>query len=228
MPISQIPERREGDYPKTGILEVYHRLLSHFGPQGWWPGETEFEIMVGAILTQNTSWKNVEKSISALKERGLLDPKNLYQVPVKRLSNIIRSSGFFKVKAERLSYLIKYLMERYKGDIERMKRVDTGKLRRELLGIKGIGPETADSILLYAFDRPVFVVDAYTRRVFSRHRYFEEGKNYEEIKKFFTKNLPVDSKTYNEYHALIVRVAKRYCRKKPLCRECPLNAKGIP
>lgn len=220
MPIPQIPKRGEIDY---SILKIYHRLLSYFGPQNWWPGETEFEIMVGAILTQNTSWRNVEKAISILKENSLLNPKALSHISIKRLSTLIRSSGFFRIKAERLSHFVRYLMRRYKGDIGKMGKADTDTLREELLEIKGIGPETADSILLYALNRPLFVIDSYTRRVFSRHNYFNERERYEKIQKFFMKNLPKDPKIYNEYHALIVRLAKTYCRKRPLCKDCPLN-----
>jgi len=218
--IPQIPERGEADY---SILNLYNRLLSHFGPQGWWPGETEFEIMIGAILTQNTSWRNVEKAISALKRNNLLNPEALSRISVNELSTLIHSSGFFRIKAERLSCFVKYLMERYKGDVGRMRKMDTDTLRKELLKVKGIGPETADSILLYALNRPVFVVDSYTRRVFSRHNYFYKRERYEKIQEFFIKNLPKDPRIYNEYHALIVRLGKTYCRKRPLCKECPLN-----
>jgi endonuclease-3 related protein len=204
-------------------MEVYSALYAHYGPQHWWPGETPFEVMVGAILTQNTNWQNVEKAIANLKGAGVLSAKAIHNMPEPELAELIRPSGYFNIKARRLKAFIDYFMARHGGSIKRMKAVDCGTLREEVLVVNGIGPETADSILLYALGCPTFVVDAYTKRIFSRHGFFPETADYHEVQKYFTDRLPKDVQLYNEYHALIVRLAKDRCLKKAgQCKLCLL------
>ena len=205
------------------LLTYYKKLYKRFGPRHWWPGETPFEVMVGAILTQNTNWVNVEKAIANLKAYNVLSPKRLYEIDISILASLIRPAGYFNIKAKRLKTFIKWFMESYDGKIEKLKTVDTATLREQLLSVKGVGNETADSILLYALDKPTLVVDAYTYRVFSRHRLIPEETTYEEIKDFFESNLKRDLKLFNEYHAQIVEVGKTFCRTKPLCDKCPLK-----
>jgi len=208
------------------LLDIYKLLYKRFGPRHWWPGDTKLEIIIGAILTQNTAWSNVEKAISNLKKSDLLKVKRLSQVSRKRLARLIKPSGYYNIKSQRVKEFLGFLNSRYDGKIEKMFRTKTSKLREELLNVKGIGPETADSILLYAGQKPVFVIDSYTKRVFSRHRYIHEDASYEEAQEFFVKNLPRDVKLFNEYHALIVELGKNLCKsKKPLCSECPI--KGV-
>jgi endonuclease-3 related protein len=200
------------------LLSAYAALFSAFGPQHWWPAETAFEMMVGAILTQNTNWGNVERAIANLKAAGVLDPRRLAELPMRRLAELIRPSGYFRVKAKRLREFALWL--RRKQSFGRMR---TERLRRELLGIHGIGLETADSILLYALRRRKFVVDAYTRRFLERHGLIAPGSTYAEIQSLFERNLPPSQRLYNEYHALIVRLGKEFCRTKPRCDRCPLE-----
>jgi endonuclease-3 related protein len=178
---------------------------------------------VGAILTQNTAWSNVERALATLRARRLLTAARLSALPPGRLAGLIRSSGTFRVKARRLRALLRYLRTRHDGSLDRMSRAPLDEIRRELLAVPGIGPETADSILLYAIGRPVFVVDAYTRRVLSRHRLLPHDVGYEEIRAFFERHLPNDPRLFNEYHALLVAVGKEYCRRRPRCAECPLR-----
>lgn len=206
------------------LRKYFERLYKSFGPQRWWPGETRFEVMIGAILTQNTAWTNVEKAIRNLKKRGALSPKAMKALDKSELSELIRPAGYFNVKAKRITNFLDHLFEEHAGSIDRLLKPRQG-LRDELLSINGIGPETADSILLYAGNIPEFVVDAYTRRIFSRHGFFENSAGYHEVKEIFTNALPRDAKLFNEYHALIVRTGKDYCRpRSPLCEECPLKA----
>lgn len=206
------------------IKLIYDKLYSAFGPQRWWPGDTPFEMIVGAILTQNTAWKNVSVSIQNLKENNVMTPRKLYGLPLEKLGLWIRSSGYYNLKAKRLNNFLKILFSGYKGDLGKMLDQDGKKLRNVLLDISGIGPETADSIMLYAGGKLTFVIDAYTRRIFSRHGLIEEGITYDELKSFIEKNLPGDIKLYNEYHALIVRTGKEFCSKKdPMCSLCPIN-----
>lgn len=205
------------------LMEIYHRLFQAFGPRRWWPGETPFEVMVGAILTQNTSWRNVEKAIAELKAKGVLTPKGVHQLRKPELEKLIRSSGFYRLKAERLKRFVDFLFDAFGGDIERMKATDLRELRRRLLGLNGIGPETCDSILLYGLEKPIFVVDAYTKRILSRHGLVGEKASYEEVQRLFMDHLPTEEKLFNEYHALLVRLAKSYCLKKPNCAPCPLR-----
>lgn len=209
---------------KKKLVLVYNKLYSKFGPQHWWPGKTRFEVMVGAVLTQSTSWLNVEKTINSLKANKLLDPYKLYSLPHAKRASLIRSAGYYNIKAKRLKELLRFLIKNHKADFKRMSLMDLEALRKELLEIKGIGQETADSILLYALDKPVFVVDAYTKRIFSRHGFIPESSSYEEVQKLFMNNLTHDVKLFNEYHALIVRLAKEFCLKsRPKCNICPLE-----
>lgn len=205
------------------LLGIYRRLYNRFGPQGWWPGNTAFEVIVGAILTQNTSWSNVEKAIKNLKRRRLLSAKKLSQSKASKIAYLIKSSGYYNLKAKRLLNFLGFLKSEFGGSLKKMLNSRGEPLRKSLLEVNGIGPETADSILLYAANRPFFVTDAYTKRVFSRHGLAPKNTEYEGWRRFFMSNLPKNARLYNEYHALIVRVAKEYCKKKPECRGCPLN-----
>lgn len=204
-------------------MAIYSKLYSHFGPQNWWPGETPFEMAVGAILTQNTNWRNVEKAILNLKKEGKLNPHSLYKLPEEKLSLLIRPAGYFNIKAKRLKHFVSFLMEDYGGRILNMKREDMNIIRGKLLGVNGIGPETADSIILYALEKPVFVIDTYTKRVLSRHNIMDHGKPYDSFQTLFHSNFKRDVCLFNEYHALLVRAAKEYCKTKPLCSMCPLE-----
>jgi endonuclease III related protein len=205
------------------MLEVYTHLLKTLGPQHWWPGDTPFEIIVGAVLTQNTSWQNVVRAIHNLREADLLDPTALYNVPLEELEELIRPAGYFRVKAVRLRNLLKLIVEQYGGSLEKMFRTGLTNLRQELLAVSGIGPETADSIMLYAGNLPTFVVDAYTHRILARHGWFDFEADYHQIQDYLVSSLPQDPEVYNEFHALIVYLGKHYCKKTgPKCRECPL------
>jgi endonuclease-3 related protein len=204
-------------------MDIYERLFARYGPQGWWPGDGCFEIAVGAILTQNTNWTNVEKAIGNLKRAGCLSAEKLYSLPIEQLAELIRPAGYFNLKAQRLGNFLQWLFDKHDGDIESLAELAPSVLREQLLGIKGIGPETADSICLYAFDKPVFVVDAYTGRIFGRHGFLDEGCGYQQIQELFESDLGKDAQLYNEYHALIVQLGKEHCKKKPKCRGCPLE-----
>ena len=206
------------------LIEIYGILLKRFGPQDWWPGDSPFEIMVGAVLTQNTNWTNVSKAIDNLKQENLLSFEKLHELDVELLAEKIRPAGYFNLKAKRLKNLLDFIDEGYDGSLEEMFAEDIIGLREKILTVKGIGPETADSILLYAGNKPVFVVDAYTHRIFSRHSIIAEDEGYYEIQEYFSLSLPEDVKLFNEYHALIVQLGKEFCKKsKPLCSQCPLN-----
>ncbi len=208
------------------LLEIYNLVLKEFGSQKWWPiisKNKRFEIMVGAILTQNTAWKNVEKAIENLDREGLLDLERMHETDTKGLARLIRAAGYYNQKAKKLKNFTKFLIDKYDGDIKKMFRKNTIELRKELLSVNGIGPETADSILLYAGCKPVFVVDAYTKRVFSRIGLISKDASYDKIQEFFMKNLPKDYKLFNEYHALIVMLGKSICKKEPNCGDCPIN-----
>ncbi len=208
----------------TILIDMYDRLSHAFGPQHWWPGDTPFEIAVGAILTQNTNWLNVEKAIQNLKNRDALSAEVIYEIPVKELAELIRPAGYFNIKAQRLKSFINFLMKEYHGSMIKMKSRETHLLRKQLLSVNGIGPETADSILLYALEKPVFVIDAYTKRVLSRHRILDDNSSYDEFQSLFQGTLKQDEKLFNEYHALFVKLGKTFCRKsKPLCETCPLS-----
>ena len=205
------------------LMNIYRTLYQAYGPRDWWPGETSFEVMVGAILTQNTSWRNVEKAIQKLKGKGLLSAKGIRQLKKSKLALSIKSSGYYRIKADRLKSFIDFLFEEYNGNIKKMGREGLGELRVKLLGVKGIGPETADSILLYGLKKPIFVVDAYTKRILSRHGLISEKASYEEVQKLFMDHLPMDEKLFNEYHALIVHLGKTVCKKIPRCDRCPIQ-----
>lgn len=208
------------------LLKIFDILLSTFGRRNWWPGDTPFEVMVGAILTQNTSWKNVEKAITNLKEQGLLDVDALYTIDEKALAEIIKPAGYYNIKSNRLKNFIKVIHDRYDSTIENLSKYDTKTLRDILLNIKGIGEETADSILLYALNRPIFVVDAYTKRFLKNHGLYDGNGNYSDIQRFFMDHLPEDTSLYNEYHALLVYLGQHFCKKIPKCEECPLEVEA--
>lgn len=205
---------------KLGLQRIFRRMLKAYGPQHWWPGDSPFEIMIGAILTQNTAWPNVEKAIGNLKQAKVLSPEKLVLIPRKQVAELIQPSGYFNIKAERLQYFCTFLLKQ--GGEKALRREKTGALRKDLLGVHGVGPETADDILLYAFQRPVFVIDAYTRRIFSRVGLADGGEPYEALRQGFESALGPDADLFNEYHALIVRHAKEACSKKPRCEECCL------
>ena len=205
------------------LLEIFDSLHAAYGPRHWWPADTPFEVCVGAILTQNTNWRNVEKAIANLKIEGFLSPEAIRDVPVDRLAEAIRPAGYFNVKSLRLKDFVGYLWERHCGSLERMFTGEWRELREELLGVRGIGPETADSILLYAGEKPTFVVDAYTKRLFEALGILAGSAGYEEVRSLFMANLTPDVRLFNEYHALIVEHGKRHCRKRPLCPGCGLH-----
>lgn len=209
---------------KSRILQsLFKKAFDYYGPRHWWPGESPFEVMVGAILTQNTAWANVEKAIINLKRENVLTPKRLYQISPTQLAQWIRPAGYFRVKTKRLRSFLKFFLEKYQGNVSKMKKVDLPILREELLAVHGIGPETADSILLYALEKPIFVVDAYTKRILNRHYLSTEDADYEELQEFFMDHLKPDAPFYNEYHALLVHLGKDFCRTRPQCDRCPLK-----
>ena len=208
----------------TGIKKVYNILYSTFGPQDWWPGESKIEIIIGAILTQAVSWKNVEKAISNLKEADLLDLKSLKQIDKDKLAKLIKPSGYYNMKAKKVKSFINFIEENYNSNLNTFGKGKPTEKRKELLTIYGIGPETADSILLYAYNKPVFVIDAYTKRILSRINYIQQNISYKKLQNKIENNLKPDSKLYNEFHALFVKLAKEHCLKSsPLCENCPLN-----
>lgn len=204
------------------LMQIYGALEDGFGSGTWWPHETPFEVMVGAILTQQTVWRNVDSAIKNLKEAGFMEPEALVKAPIEDIEKCVRPSGFYKQKAARIRYLAIYIADNYNGETEKFMEGELEKVRNELLSLPGIGPETADSMLLYAGNRPRFVVDAYTFRVFARMG-VDFGGKYETAQAFFVKRLPEDVGLYKNFHAHIVELAKSYCRIKPLCKECPLH-----
>ena len=210
---------------KDALSNIYKKLYKFYGPQGWWPARTPLEVITGAILTQNTAWTNVEKAIKSLKKAGVLSSASkLKEIEAAKLASLIRPAGYYNVKSKRLKNFVNFLFAEFGGSLDRLACLETKALRDKLLGVNGVGPETCDSILLYAFKRPVFVVDAYTKRLLSRHSLCREGAGYDEMQGLFMKHLPVSEKLYNEYHALIVRLGKDFCRKNRSCRGCPLKA----
>lgn len=202
--------------------EAYERLSAAYGPQHWWPGESAIEIIVGAVLTQNTNWKNVELAIEKLRVGNFLSLDRLVQVESAELEELIRSAGYFRLKTQRLKNLVLFISNQF-GSVEKMFRSDQTELREQLLNVNGIGPETADSILLYAGNYPTFVVDAYTARIAKRHDWIDREAKYASLKALFESNLPRDVRVFNEYHALIVQVGKFHCRPTPVCDGCPLQ-----
>jgi len=221
-PLRQIPSRAPQGMAAR-LRAMYQVLLEALGPQGWWPGRTRFEVIVGAILTQNTSWANVARAIQNLRRARALTPQALAAIPPARLARLIRSSGYYNVKAGRVKRFLGFLRDQYGLNLSRMLARPPSSLRRELLAVPGIGPETADSILLYAGGMPIFVVDAYTRRILSRHGLVPPDASYDEMQALFMGALPPNAALYNEYHALLVAVGKEYCRPVPRCAECPLR-----
>ncbi len=205
------------------LLKIFQKLYSFYGPQRWWPGDSPFEIAIGAILTQNTNWGNVEKAISNLKAVNAFNPKRLHEMPEKELADLIRPAGYFNIKSRRLKNFLTFLINNYGGSMTRMEKAETFTLRNALLNINGVGPETADSILLYALNKPIFVIDAYTRRVLSRHGIMDHDASYEEYQRLFHKELNENVQLFNEFHALFVRLGKDFCKPKPRCEGCPLE-----
>jgi endonuclease-3 related protein len=208
---------------REDLLKMYELLHGHFGDLHWWPAESPFEVMVGAILTQNTAWTNVEKAISALKERRLLSPAALLQIDEEVLAATIRPSGYYHIKAKRLKSLVRFIFDEYSGSIDSMSNEALPVLRKKLLSVRGVGPETADSIILYACRKPVFISDAYTKRILQRHRIITEKVDGTEIRALFMTHLPHDASLFNRFHALLVHTGKFFCRKIPKCDFCPLR-----
>jgi len=206
------------------IRNFYRDLFDRYGPQEWWPGESDIECILGAILTQNTSWNNVEKAINNLKRDNLISIESLNLITTDELARLIRSSGYYNQKAVKIKTFISFVIQEYSGSLEKMFAEPSSELRKKLLGIKGIGPETADSIMLYAGGIPVFVVDTYTYRILSRHGLVLENTSYQEIQELFTDSLEKSTETFNEFHALLVRLGKEHCKKSsPVCEGCPLE-----
>ena len=212
--------------PRAAALPEYYRALERaYGPQGWWPGRSRFEVIIGAILTQNVAWSNVEKAIHALRTSGLLEPGRMESTPAERIARLIHPAGFYRQKARTLRAFLTDVAVATGGNLERYLRLPLRTLRSRLLAIRGIGPETADAILLYAAGRRVFVVDAYTRRILARHRLIRGDEPYEEVRRLLESSLPRSVRVYNEGHALLVRVAREHCRKgSARCTGCPLEA----
>jgi len=208
--------------PRNTLLEMFQRLRSVYGPQHWWPADTATEVVVGAILTQNTAWTNVERAIANLAAAGLLNWADLHRVSPRRLAELIRPSGTYRVKAARLKAFVDCLWRDHRGSLKDLLDGDLEAARSRLLSIHGVGPETADAILLYAGCRPSFVVDAYTRRVLRRHRLIGPAAGYEAVRQLFHRSIPPDAAAYNEFHALLVTVGKKHCRARALCAGCPL------
>ncbi|MCK4245142.1 MAG: endonuclease III domain-containing protein [Candidatus Omnitrophica bacterium] len=206
---------------KHSLITIYKSLYNAFGPQHWWPARTKFEIIVGAILTQQTTWKNVEKAIKNLRKNRLLTIKSLADSPLRKIEESIRPAGYYREKSKRLKEISTYLLKHYQGGLKGLFKKDIKSLREELLNLRGIGEETADSILLYAGGKRIFVIDAYTKRIFLRLGLLPAG-DYDKIRMFFEDNLPRDIKIYEEFHALLVKLGKEFCKKKPLCKSCPL------
>ena len=205
------------------LLNIFNMLLNSFGKRNWWPGETELEIIVGAVLTQNTSWKNVEKAINNLKHHNALDIKTLYKMDRETLAHIIKPSGFYNIKSNRLKNIINVIYNEYSSNILELNKLDILNVREKLLEINGIGKETADSIILYALNKPIFVIDVYTKRFLKNHRIYDEQNDYDTLQEFFMRNLPADTYLFNEFHASIVYLCQNFCKKVPLCSKCPLE-----
>jgi endonuclease-3 related protein len=212
---------------KAILLDVYNRLLSCYGPQHWWPAREPFEVIVGAILTQSAAWTNVEKAINNLKNTENLSPAALRRLPGAELARLVHPCGYYNVKARKLKTFVHWLGQQYGDNLDELFAQDTDSLRRQLLAIYGIGEETADSIILYAGNKPIFVIDAYTRRIIGRLGLAPRSNSYSAYQSLFMANLPADAALFNEYHALLVRLGKDACRKNPLCRRCCLNLKAV-
>lgn len=212
---------------RSGLIRlVYDRLLSFFGPQNWWPAETPFEVIVGAILTQNTAWKNIARASGNLRAHGLLSLEAMCAVPEPSLAELVRPSGYYNQKARKLKAFCRHVHNSGHGGLDELLDLETDALRSELLQIRGVGPETADSVVLYAAHKPSFVVDTYTHRIFSRHGWVPESSGYDELRDYFMDCLEPDVEFFQELHALLVRTGHLFCRKTPLCGDCPLNGLG--
>lgn len=209
--------------PAEQLMTLYERMLRHFGPQHWWPGESPLEIMIGAVLTQNTNWSNVERAVKNLRRENLINIEKLVKIDQSALAELIRPAGYFNIKAKRLRSLIDFVWREYEGDLDRFFNLPIDQLRENLLSVNGVGRETADDIVLYAAGKPTFVVDAYTYRIMVRHRLIAEDDDYEAIKEMFETHLPTDVALFNEYHALLVATGKNFCRKLARCEGCPLE-----
>lgn len=211
--------------PSGELLRYYDAMSNALGPMHWWPAETPFEVIVGAILTQSTAWTNVERAIDNLRRARLLTPSAMLRVRTSQLAALVRPSGYFRQKAKKLNAFVRFLQTRYRGSLRRMFQTPTLKLREELLSVHGIGPETADSILLYAGNHPVFVVDAYTHRILGRHGITDGEPDYENVRALIEASIPQETRLFNEFHALIVNTGKNWCRKSaPRCDSCPLRS----
>jgi endonuclease-3 related protein len=202
---------------------MFDILLKSFGKRNWWPGETELEVIVGAVLTQNTAWKNVEKAIDNLKYHNALDLQTLFEMDREALALIIKPSGFYNIKSSRLKNLLNVIYNDYSSNVLNLNKLGMWDAREKLLEINGIGKETADSIILYALNKPIFVIDVYTKRFLKNHRIYDGQNDYDTIQRFFMKNLPEDTYLFNEFHALIVYLCQNFCKKMPLCSKCPLE-----
>jgi endonuclease III related protein len=207
----------------NSLIEIYEKLLRCYGPQHWWPAETAFEVMIGAILTQSAAWTNVEKAIRNLKSADLISPVKIREIPPDELAGLIRPCGYYNAKAQKLKTFVKWLGDNYQDDLKKLFANDISSLRQELLSVHGIGEETADSIILYAGAKPIFVIDAYTKRIISRLGLMPADAKYGLYQSFFMNTLPKDTKLFNEYHALLVKHAKQNCCKYPICDECCLK-----
>ena len=209
---------------RTRLLRIYHRLLEHYGPQQWWPAESDLEMMIGAILVQNTSWRNAARAIDVLRDADLLDARRLLDLPIEQLEEHLQSCGYFRIKTRRLRNLLHLIVDKFDGQLDRMWQLDAEPLRRLLLGVNGVGPETADSIVLYAARQPRFVVDKYTWRVLVRHGWISSSAKYDDMQTLFERRLPADVKLFGEFHALLVRVGNDRCKSQPHCDGCPLRS----
>jgi len=209
---------------KNFVRKAYRILLKELGPQNWWPAQTKWEVVIGVILTQNTNWKNVERAIENLNSKGLIDIEKLANASLKDISEAIRPSGYYNQKAKKLKHISTYIKEKYNGNLENFYDKSLEGLRCELISIWGIGKESADSIILYSAEKPIFVVDTYTLRILKRHNVIDENTGYDEVQSLFMESLDKDVNVYNEYHALLVNIGKNYCTKnKPNCELCVLN-----
>lgn len=205
------------------FLEIYQHLFNHYGPQHWWPAESDLEMILGAVLVQNTRWQRAVAALESLQQAELLDVAKLHALSQEELAEHIRTAGYYRIKAKRLKNLIAMIIEKYEGDLTKLLNTETERLRADLLGVNGIGPETADCIVLYAAEQPKFVIDAYTQRILQRHGWIEEKLDYHTLQALFEEELPTDVELFNEYHALLVRVGNAHCQKRPKCAGCPLE-----
>jgi endonuclease III related protein len=205
------------------LMSIYRALFEWFGPRHWWPANSPFEVCVGAILTQNTAWRNVAKAIDNLKDANKLDPVKIYRTDHEELAQIIKPAGYFNVKATRLRNFVNYLVEKHGGDLDSLFSGTCAAVRKELLSITGIGKETADCMILYAANKPIFVVDAYTKRILYRHGLVGESADYDTMQTIFEANLPADVDLFNDFHAQLDAAGHFFCKRIPLCEKCPLR-----